>query len=169
MAANGPLRTVYIQLGDIMLKIKDVLQSKSSAIWSIEPDDTAYNAIELMAEKGIGALIVMDGGVVVGIFSERDYARKVILQGKSSKDTPVKELMTVDLYCINSDKPVEECMALMTKAHIRHMPVYENKRLAGIVTFGDIVNAVIVSQKVKIQDLETYIKGCEAIDFDDNL
>ena len=152
-----------------MLKIKDVLQSKSSAIWSIEPDDTAYKAIELMAEKGIGALIVMDEGVAVGIFSERDYARKVILKGKSSKDTPVKELMTADLYCINSDKLVEECMALMTKAHIRHMPVYENKRLAGIVTFGDIVNAVIVDQKVKIQDLETYIKGCEAVDFDDTL
>ncbi len=150
-----------------MLKIKDVLQSKSSAIWSIEPDDTAYNAIELMAEKDIGALIVMDEGVVVGIFSERDYARKVVLKDKSSKDTPVKKLMTADLYCINSDKTVEECMALMTKVHVRHIPVYENKRLAGIVTFGDIVNAVIVDQKVKIQDLETYIKGCEAVDFDD--
>jgi CBS domain-containing protein len=150
-----------------MLKIKDVLQSKSSAIWSIEPDDTAYNAIELMAEKDIGALLVIDEGEVIGIFSERDYVRKVILQGKSSKDTPVKELMTADLYCINSDKAVEECMALMTKAHIRHMPVYENKKLAGIVTFGDIVNAVIISQKVKIQDLETYIKGCEAVEFDD--
>ena len=150
-----------------MLKIKDVLQSKSSAIWSIEPDDTAYNAIELMAEKDIGALIVMDGGAVVGIFTERDYARKVILKGRSSRETPVKKLMTSNLYCINSDKPVDECMALMTKAHVRHMPVYENKRLAGIVTFGDIVNAVIVDQKIKIQDLETYIKGCEAVDFDD--
>ena len=150
-----------------MLTIKDVLNSKSSAIWSIEPDDTAYTAIELMSEKGIGALIVMDEGVVVGIFSERDYARKVVLKGRSSKETPVKDLMTVDLYCINSHKTVEECMALMTKAHIRHMPVYDNKVLAGIVTFGDIVNAVIVDQKVKIQDLETYIKGCEAIDFDD--
>ena len=149
-----------------MLTIKDVLQSKSSAIWSIEPDDMAYNAIELMAEKDIGALIVMDGGLVVGIFSERDYVRKVVLKGKSSKKTPVKDLMTVNLYCINSSKTVEECMALMTKAHVRHMPVYENKTFAGIVTFGDIVNAVIVDQKVKIQDLETYIKGCEAVDFD---
>ena len=152
-----------------MLKIKDVLQSKSSAIWSLEPDDTAYEAIELMAEKDIGALLVIDGETVVGIFSERDYARKVAVKGRSSQDTPVKELMTTDLYCINSDKNVEECMALMTKAHIRHMPVYDNKILAGIVTFGDIVNAVIVDQKVKIQDLETYIKGCEAVDFDDNL
>lgn len=152
-----------------MLKIKDVLQSKSSAIWSIEPDDTAYKALEIMAEKEIGALLVMDGGAVVGIFSERDYARKVVLEGKSSKDTPVRDLMTANLYCINSDKTVEECMALMTKAHVRHMPVYENKRLAGIVTFGDIVNAVIVDHKVKIQDLETYIKGCEAVDFDDTL
>ncbi len=153
--------------GDIMLKIKDVLQSKSSAIWSIEPDDMAYDAIELMAEKDIGALIVMDGGEVVGIFSERDYVRKVVLKSRSSRETPVKELMTSDLYCINSDKTVEECMALMTKAHVRHMPVYENKRFAGIVTFGDIVNAVIVDHKVKIQDLETYIKGCKAVDFDD--
>lgn len=150
-----------------MLKIKDVLQSKSSAIWSVEPNDTAYSAIELMAEKNIGALIVMDGGIVVGIFSERDYVRKVVLKGKSSRNTPVRELMTSDLYCINSDKEVEECMALMTRAHIRHMPVYNNKVFAGIVTFGDIVNAVIVDQKVKIQDLETYIKGCEAVDFDD--
>ena len=150
-----------------MLTIKDVLQSKSSAIWSINPDDNAYKAIELMAEKDIGALLVMDEGEVVGIFSERDYVRKVTLQGKPPKETPVKELMTPDLYCLNVDKPVEECMALMSKAHIRHMPVYENKRLAGVVTFGDIVNAVIVSQKVKIQDLETYIKGCEAVDFDD--
>lgn len=150
-----------------MLNIKDVLQSKSSAIWSIEPEDSAYKAIELMAEKDIGALIVMDDGAAVGIFSERDYARKVALKGISSKETPVKELMTADLYCINSSRTVEECMALMSKAHVRHMPVYENKRLAGIVTYGDIVNAVIVDQKVKIQDLETYIKGCEAVDFDD--
>lgn len=152
-----------------MLKIKDVLQSKSSAIWSLEPDDSAYQALEIMAEKDIGALLVMDEGDVVGIFSERDYARKVVLEGRSSKDTPVKDLMTSNLYCINSDKTVEECMALMTKAHVRHMPVYENNKLAGIVTFGDIVNAVIVDHKVKIQDLETYIKGCEAVDFDDTL
>lgn len=150
-----------------MLEIKDVLQSKSSAIWSVEPNDTAYSAIELMADKNIGALIVMDGEIVVGIFSERDYVRKVVLKEKSSRNTPVKELMTTNLYCINSDKKVEECMALMTKARIRHMPVYKNKIFAGIVTFGDIVNAVIVDQKVKIQDLETYIKGCEAVDFED--
>ena len=144
-----------------MLTVKEVLLSKSSAIWSISPEETVYTALEIMAEKDIGALLVMDGEQVAGIFSERDYARKVVLHGKSSKDTTVGELMTKEIYCINSDKFVEECMALMTAARCRHLPVFENKKIAGIVTFADIVNAVIVDQKVKIQDLESYISGCD--------
>jgi CBS domain-containing protein len=126
-----------------MLTVRDVLKSKTSAIWSISADDTVYKALEIMSEKDIGALMVMDGEKVTGIFTERDY------------------------YCIDPEKSVEECMALMIAAHCRHMPVFENKRLAGIVTFGDIVNAVIVGQKVKIQDLETYISGCESSIGDD--
>ncbi len=149
-----------------MLTVKEVLRSKSSAIWSIIPDDTAYKALEIMDEKNIGALLVMDENKVVGIFTERDYARKVVLKGKSSSETRVDELMTKEIYTIKSSKSVGECMALMIAAHCRHMPVYENDKLAGIVTFGDIVNAVIIEQKTKIQDLETHISGCESIQAD---
>ena len=151
-----------------MLTVREVLRSKTSAIWSISAEDTVYKALEIMAEKDIGALMVLDGEKVTGIFTERDYARKVVLKGKSSKDITVGELMTRELYCIDPDKSVEECMAIMIAAHCRHMPVFENKKLAGIVTFGDIVNAVIVVQKVKIQDLETYISGCDT-SIDDDL
>ena len=142
-----------------MLKIKDVLKMKGNDIWSIGPDETVYKALEIMAEKDIGALLVIDKGQVVGIFSERDYARKVILKGKSSKETPVGELMTKDVYSITADKSVEECLALMTAAHCRHMPVYENNKLSGIVTIGNIVNTIIAEQKINITDLENYIKG----------
>jgi len=142
-----------------MLKIKDVLKMKGNDIWSIGPDETVYKALEIMAEKDIGALLVIDNGQVVGIFSERDYARKVTLKGKSSRETTVGELMTKELYSITSDKSVEECMALMTAAHCRHMPVYENNKLSGIVTIGNIVNTIIAEQKINIIDLENYIKG----------
>ena len=150
-----------------MLTVREVLQSKSSAIWSISAEDNVYTALEIMAEKDIGALMVMDKKKVIGIFTERDYARKVVLKGRSSRDTTVGELMTREIYYIDPDKSVEECMALMMAAHCRHMPVLEKKRLAGIVTYGDIVNAVIVEQKVKIQDLETYISGCDTSLADD--
>ncbi|MBI5409349.1 MAG: CBS domain-containing protein [Nitrospirae bacterium] len=144
-----------------MLKVGDVLKAKGNDIWSISQDETVFKALQLMAEKDIGALPVLKDGKVAGIFSERDYARKVILKGKSSKETPVGDLMTKDVYSISADKSVEECMALMITAHCRHMPVYENNQLAGIVTFGDIVKALIKEQKVAITDLENYIKGGE--------
>jgi CBS domain-containing protein len=146
-----------------MLKIKDVLETKSNVIWSIGSKDTAYKALEIMAEKNIGALLVIDEGKVVGIFSERDYARKVTLKGKTSKDTTVGELMTKELYSITPDMTVEEGMAIMTKAHCRHMPVYENNKLISIITIGDIATALINHQKVKISDLENYITGSELL------
>ena len=142
-----------------MLKVRDVLETKGKNIWSIGPDATVYKALEIMAEKDIGALIVIEKGHVVGIFSERDYARKVILKGKSSKETLIQELMTSELYSISHDKSVEECLALMSTVHCRHMPVFEDHKLAGIVTIGDIVNARIDEQKLKIHDLENYITG----------
>lgn len=151
-----------------MLNVGDVLKKKGKDIWSVKPSVTAYNALEILAEKNIGALLVIERGQVVGIFSERDYARKVILKGKSSKDTTVAELMTRDVYSITPEKSVEECLALMTTAHCRHMPVYENNILTGLVTVGDIASAIIAHQKVKIQDLENYIKGGEYIEVDDN-
>jgi CBS domain-containing protein len=147
-----------------MLKVRDVLKMKGNDIWSIGPDETVYKALEIMADKDIGALLVIDKGRVVGIFSERDYARKVSLKGKSSRETTVGELMTREVYSITSDRSVEECMALMTTAHCRHMPVYENNQLAGIVTIGNVVNTIIAEQKIAISDLENYIKGSGYVD-----
>lgn len=149
-----------------MLTIRDVLQSKSSAIWSISPKDNTYQAIELMTEHNIGALLVIDEDQVAGIFSERDFARNIVLKGLSAKEVLVEELMTKEIYCITPDKSVEECMGVMTTAHIRHMPVFENNKLIGLVTFADIVKALLMEQKIKIQDLENYHSCCDSISFE---
>jgi CBS domain-containing protein len=146
-----------------MLKVKDVLESKGSNILSISPKETVYKALEILAEYDIGALLVIEEGQLVGIFSERDYARKVILKGRSSKETPVGELMTSKVYSISTDKTIEECMALMTTTRSRHMPVFEDNKLVGVVSIGDIVNAIIAEQKITIQDLENYITGSEYV------
>ena len=145
--------------GFAMLRIRDVLNTKGNQIWSIGPDATVYEALELMAEKNVGALVVLDGERLAGIFSERDYARKMILKGKHSRDTLVKELMTSEVYSVTPGETVEECMAVMTAAHCRHMPVFEDKKLVGVVSIGDIVSAAITEHKVKIRDLEKYITG----------
>jgi CBS domain-containing protein len=150
-----------------MLTIKDVLQAKNSSIWSVCPQDTAYEAMDIMAEKNIGVLVVIDEDSVVGVVSARDLARSIILKEQSPKDVPVEQLMTKEIYCVTSDKSVEECMGVMTTAHIRHMPVFENKRLVGVVTFGDIVKAVLMEQQIKIQDLENYHTACDAESFED--
>jgi CBS domain-containing protein len=142
-----------------MLRIRDVLKAKGDKVWSVNRKSTVYGALEIMAEKNVGALVVMDRDELVGIFSERDYARKVVLQGKHSKDTLVEELMTPDVYSVTPGETVEECMAVMTAAHCRHMPVFEEGKLAGIVSIGDIVEATIKEHKVKIRDLEKYITG----------
>lgn len=141
------------------MKIRDVLQSKSRDVWSIHSREAAYYALEIMAEKNIGALPVIDGGKIVGIFSERDYARKVILKGKSSRETPVGELMTRKVYAVSPDKAVEEVLALMTAARCRHVPVLEKGELVGFLSMGDVVNAIISKQKVTIEDLKNYITG----------
>lgn len=144
-----------------MLKVKDVLKKKGRNIWSISLNETVYRALELMAEKDIGALFVIESGQIAGIFTERDYARKVILKGKASKETLVKELMTKKdmMYSITSDKSVEECLALFAAARCRHMPVYENNVLIGLVTIGDIANTIIDEQKITISNLQNYITG----------
>lgn len=139
--------------------IGQLLQAKGSQIWSIEPQATVYRALQIMAEKNVGALLVIDRDQLVGIFSERDYARKVILKGKSSKDTSVSELMTPEVFYINTKDTLDECMVLMTAKHIRHLPVLENKQLVGIVTLGDVVQQIIVEQKFTIRELEKYITG----------
>jgi CBS domain-containing protein len=142
-----------------MMKVMDVLKSKDDNIWSITSQETAYKALEIMSDKDIGALLVIDEGQLVGIFSERDYARKVILKGKSSRETTVGELMTTPVFSISHDKSIDECMALMITARSRHMPVMEAGKLVGVVTMGDVVSVTIAEQKIEIDDLKNYVTG----------
>ena len=142
-----------------MLRIKDVLNTKGHNMWTVDPEATVYEALEIMADKNVGALLVVDGERLVGIFSERDYARKVVLKGKHAQDIQIEELMTKEVYSVTPNETVEECMAVMTAAHCRHMPVFEDHKLIGVVSIGDIVNATITEHRVKIRDLEKYITG----------
>jgi CBS domain-containing protein len=142
-----------------MTSVAHLLHAKGHAVWSIPPDASVYEAIKLMADKGVGALLVMEGQKLVGIVSERDYARKVILQGKSSRDTPVRDIMTDKVFYVRPEQTVEECMALMTAQRIRHLPVLDDDRVIGVVSIGDLVRAVISEQEVRIQQLEQYIMG----------
>jgi CBS domain-containing protein len=143
----------------LMRTVEQLLQVKGTDIWSIEPLTTTYNALEIMAEKNVGALLVMEKEKVVGIFSERDYARKVILKDKSSKNTSIDELMTREVFYIDAKSTLEESMALMTAKRIRHLPVLKNNRLIGIVTLGDVVRQIISDQQFAIRELEKYITG----------
>ncbi len=142
-----------------MHTVRQILKVKGNEICSISPQAFAYEALELMNDKGVGALLVLDNEKLVGIFSERDYARKVILKGKSSKDTPVSELMTEEILYLEPQTTVDECMALMTDKRVRHMPVLENGELIGVVSIGDVVKQVISDQEVVIEQLEKYITG----------
>jgi CBS domain-containing protein len=140
-----------------MTIVAQVLQAKGYDIWSVTPDTSVYDAIKMMADKEVGALLVLEGEKLVGIVSERDYARKVILKGKSSKDTPVREIMTSKVYYVRPEQTIEECMALMTAKRIRHLPVLDGDQLVGILSIGDVVKAVIADQEFLIQQLEHYI------------
>jgi CBS domain-containing protein len=142
-----------------MKSVRQLLPLKPREVWSVSPDQSVYEALQLMAEKDIGAVLVLQKGQVVGIFSERDYARKIILKGKSSKETTVGELMIRDVLYVRPEQSIEECMALMTDKHIRHLPVMEKDQLLGIVTIGDIVKAIISEQQFIIRELENYITG----------
>lgn len=141
--------------------VNQLLKDKGRDVWSVAPDAPVYQALELMAEKNCGAVLVLDQDKMVGILSERDYARKVILQGKSSKDTPVKEIMSSRVVYIRPEQTVEDCMALMTDKRIRHLPVLENRKLVGLISIGDIVRAVISEQEFIIHQLENYITGSQ--------
>ena len=137
--------------------VHQILKTKGNKVWSIAPQETAYKALQLMSEKNLGALLVIDKGKVVGIFSERDYARKVILKGKSSKTTNVSELMTKEVLCVYPETSVEDCMSLMTEKRVRHLPVMEKKHLVGIVSLGDVAKQLIADQKFENEELERYI------------
>ncbi|MGW8250879.1 MAG: CBS domain-containing protein [Anaerolineales bacterium] len=142
-----------------MVTVSQVLQRKGHTIWSVNPDTSVYDALQLMAEQDIGALLVLEEGQLVGIFSERDYARKVILKGKSSKETPVQEIMTTQVVYVRPGHFIEECMALMTERHFRHLPVLDGERLVGVISIGDVVKEIISEQKFVIEQLEQYITG----------
>jgi CBS domain-containing protein len=140
-----------------MATVKQLLQAKGHDIWSVGPEDSVYDAIELMANKGVGALVVMEGDSLVGVLSERDYARKVVLQGRSSKGTKIKEIMTSRVVYARPEQTVEECMALMTDKRIRHLPVMDGDELLGVISIGDLVKSIIEEQQHVIEQLEQYI------------
>jgi CBS domain-containing protein len=140
-----------------MKTIRQLLQAKGGGVHTIAPDARVIDALKLMAEKEIGALVVIDNGKLAGILSERDYARKVILQGKSSHDIPVREIMTGKVLTVQPTRTVEECMALMTNRRVRHLPVLEGEQLIGVLSIGDLVKEVIADQEQTIKQLESYI------------
>ncbi len=139
--------------------VSQILKDKKGKIWSVAPRETVYQALQIMSDQNLGALLVIDKRGVVGIFSERDYSRKVILKGKSSKTTPVSELMTKKVLYVDPGTTVEDCVVLMTEKNIRHLPVMEKKQLVGILTVGDVLKQLIEDQKFEIQELERYINA----------
>jgi len=139
--------------------VRQLLQDKGHAIWSIHPDETVFEALRVMADKDVGSLVVIDGGAVVGIFSERDYARKVILHGHASRDLKVRAIMTSDLVTVGPDQTLADCMRLMTDNRVRHLPVIENGAQVGVISIGDVVRAVMAEQEFLIDQLQSYIGG----------
>ncbi|MEE8608200.1 MAG: CBS domain-containing protein [Nitrospiraceae bacterium] len=142
-----------------MKTVRHILQDKGHNIWHITPDALVVDALKLMAEKEVGSLLVLDEGKLVGIVSERDYARKVILKGKSSLDTPVREIMTPKVISVRLENTIEECMALMTDKHIRHLPVVVDEKVVGVVSIGDVVKAELAEKDFLIKQLKNYITG----------
>lgn len=142
-----------------MKRIQTLLQKKGHDVWRIAPDDSVYDAIHLMAEKEVGALIVMEGPKVVGVISERDYARKIILEGRSSENTKISEIMSAEVITVGPDNRIEECMAMMTERRIRHLPVLDGDELLGVISLGDLVKYIIAEQQFVIEQMERYIAG----------
>ena len=140
-----------------MLSVRQMLSQKGSAVVSITPDTSVFNALKVMNEKNIGAVLVMEDEELVGIFSERDYARKVILAGRSSKNTEVKELMTCKVYCIDPSRTIQDVMELMNEHRFRHVPVMESEKVIGVLSSGDVMRGVVAEQKNTIESLESYL------------
>lgn len=142
-----------------MKSIGDVLDKKGRYVWSVKPDDTIFDSLQMMAEKGIGGVVVMDGENLVGIVTERDYARRVILEGKASKTATVGEIMTKNVRWVSEEQTIDECMALMIERQLRHLPVMKGEEVIGVVSIRDLVQAVVAEQKVIIDHLQHYITG----------
>jgi CBS domain-containing protein len=142
-----------------MYTVKHMLDDKGHQVWTVSPETMIIAALELMKEKSVGALVVIYQERIVGIFSERDYARKVVLHGKSSLETPVKEVMTFRVYSVGLDTPAEECMALMSQKRVRHLPVLDEGKLIGLVSIGDVVKSIISEHSSTIEHLQNYIRG----------
>jgi CBS domain-containing protein len=143
--------------GEKMKTVQQLLESKRHSLVHVAPSTTVLDALKVMAEKEIGAVMVIDAGHLIGIFSERDYARKVVLQGKSSKDTPVREIMTEKVVCVRPEQSIEDCMGLMTDKRIRHLPVLEHKKVIGVISIGDVVKEMLSEKEFVIKQLESYI------------
>lgn len=140
-------------------QIREILNHKGNNVWTIAPDATVFEAIQMMADKNIGALLVIEGEKLIGIISERDYTRKVILKGRASKETLVRDILSGKIIFVTPDHTIEECMRLMTEHRIRHLPVLDGTRIAGVVSIGDLVNWIISAQNSAIHQLQTYITG----------
>lgn len=142
------------------MQVHQILAGKTiDSIWSVGPESTVFEALEILKNKNIGAVLVLEAGKMVGIFSERDYARKGILMGRASKDTLIKDVMTQKVITVDVEQKIEECMEIMSEKHIRHLPVMKEEKLIGIISINDIVNAIIREQKAHIKSLESYISG----------
>lgn len=142
-----------------MKTVRNILQYKSQSIYSVDPDTSVLDALKIMMDKNISALLVMEGPELKGIFTERDYARKIILQGKSSKETKIKDVMTASLEVINLNSSIDHCMQIMTDKHIRHLPIVDNGKVSGMISIGDLVKFVINDQKQTIEQLQSYISS----------
>ena len=139
--------------------IANILQLKGRTVWSISPEATVFDAVKLLAEKNVGALLVMSGDKLVGVFSERDYTRKIVLKGRNSKETRVAEVVSTPVITVTENHTVEECMRLMTDHRVRHLPVVEGERVVGIVSIGDLVNWIIHTQSAALEQMQHYIAG----------
>jgi CBS domain-containing protein len=142
-----------------MKTVADILQTKGREVWTIPPETIVFDALKTMADRNVGALVVLDGTKVIGILSERDYARKVILHGRSSRELKVREIMSTHVYFVSPKENIEECMVLFTDKRVRHLPVLQDEQLIGIISIGDVVRAVIAEQEYTIKHLENYITG----------
>ena len=140
-----------------MKTVRELVEGKEQRLLSIAPDDSVYAALKKMAQHDIGALVVVSGDKLVGVFSERDYARRVILEGKSSRDTQVSEIMTRQVICVSPERTADQCMAVMTQKRVRHLPVIENKQVVAVISIGDVVREMISDQQHTIEQLEQYI------------